>query len=419
MNASNLSVHLTEAAKAWVPLTAVVEARDDNGNLVAGYDGTVRFASSDDAATLPPDATLAGGQGVFPVTFRTAGAPHTLTVTDTAQPALIGETSFDVSGPQAQGVVTTFLNPKFSQIAVSTVGVLSNDSIPAPDVTEILSVTQPLHTTANPHQVVQVGVITIDPGGRVIIWDLDPPDSVQPEDPNVPLVRCSVADGSACNLPNPIFFEYRISDGVNESLSTEALIIETPDYIDVQWDPDAGQHEVTPVGIIPLSSPKLLIPYLVQLPVTAVTEVDPMSGFATVTASGSPELLGIAGSSFSIPMTLALPPSAPPLDLSYNPGTNPLFLSVQPALAVTDARRSTFTSVQIIKPQVGRPDQIDAQWQGSLFNVGDTFCTGQCCARPGSSCREHDNCCSQYCVKQQTGQEWGQCACRAAGCINE
>ena len=63
--------------------------------------------------------------------------------------------------------------------------------------------------------------------------------------------------------------------------------------------------------------------------------------------------------------------------------------------------------------------QIDAQWQGSLFNVGDTFCTGQCCARPGSSCREHDNCCSQYCVKQQTGQEWGQCACRAAGCINE
>src|SRR4030095_16324665 len=113
--------------------------------------------------------------------------------------------------------------------------------------------------------------------------------------------RCSVADGSGCDLPNPIYVAYRISDGANESLTTETLIIETPDYLHVLWDPNAGQHDVTPAGIIPLSFPNLLIPYLVQIPVTAVTDADPTSGFATVTASGPTELLGMPTGSFSIP----------------------------------------------------------------------------------------------------------------------
>ncbi len=60
-----------------------VTAEDAFGNVAAGYSGIVHFSSTDPAATLPADSTLAGGAGVFPITLETGGS-QTVTATDTA-----------------------------------------------------------------------------------------------------------------------------------------------------------------------------------------------------------------------------------------------------------------------------------------------------------------------------------------------
>src|SRR5207253_25956 len=63
------------------PVTFTVSALDANNFVAAGYSGTVKFSSSDTAATLPANATLKNGTGTFDVTFKTGGS-QTLTATD-------------------------------------------------------------------------------------------------------------------------------------------------------------------------------------------------------------------------------------------------------------------------------------------------------------------------------------------------
>ncbi len=75
-----------------VPLSLLVFVRDPNGNLVSGYRGTVHFTSTDPLAVLPADYTftaLDGGAHVFTNIFNTSGV-QTITVTDTANPSLVG-----------------------------------------------------------------------------------------------------------------------------------------------------------------------------------------------------------------------------------------------------------------------------------------------------------------------------------------
>src|SRR5207302_1857438 len=48
-----------------------VVAQDAYGNTASGYAGTLHFSSSDTAAVLPPDSSLAGGSGSFNATFNT------------------------------------------------------------------------------------------------------------------------------------------------------------------------------------------------------------------------------------------------------------------------------------------------------------------------------------------------------------
>src|SRR5207248_3036296 len=62
-----------------------VAALDGFGKLATTYGGTVHFSSSDTAAgvALPPDSTLAGGQGTFSAKLMTAGA-QTLSAADAA-----------------------------------------------------------------------------------------------------------------------------------------------------------------------------------------------------------------------------------------------------------------------------------------------------------------------------------------------
>jgi hypothetical protein len=75
-------VNTPAAAASGSPVTLSLSAYAGNGAVADTYPGTVQFTSSDPAAVLPPDSSLAGGSGSFSVTFNTPGV-QTITATDT------------------------------------------------------------------------------------------------------------------------------------------------------------------------------------------------------------------------------------------------------------------------------------------------------------------------------------------------
>ncbi len=78
---------LSSSATAGVGQTFTVTAKDPYGNVATGYTGTVHFASSDAAATLPANYTFKStdaGSHAFSVTFATAGS-QSVTVSDTSK----------------------------------------------------------------------------------------------------------------------------------------------------------------------------------------------------------------------------------------------------------------------------------------------------------------------------------------------
>jgi hypothetical protein len=75
---------LASPVVAGQPASLTVTARDQFGNVVTDYAGTVHFSSTDPAAVLPPDFTFTSadaGAHTFPLTLSTPG-PQTVTVTD-------------------------------------------------------------------------------------------------------------------------------------------------------------------------------------------------------------------------------------------------------------------------------------------------------------------------------------------------
>jgi hypothetical protein len=88
---------------AGTPFSVTVIARDDEGNIVTDYAGTVHFSSTDPAATLPPDYPFTpadAGQHTFVngVTLRTPGA-QTITAQDVAVPTITGSATVQVTSP--------------------------------------------------------------------------------------------------------------------------------------------------------------------------------------------------------------------------------------------------------------------------------------------------------------------------------
>ncbi|MGA2047994.1 MAG: choice-of-anchor Q domain-containing protein [Terracidiphilus sp.] len=100
--ATHFSVTTTGAVVAGSPFTLTITALDANGNTVAGYNGTVSFASSDPAFVNPGPLTLASGIGHTTVTLKTAGI-QTITATDTEDLSLSSSGNFTV----AAGAATT------------------------------------------------------------------------------------------------------------------------------------------------------------------------------------------------------------------------------------------------------------------------------------------------------------------------
>jgi N-acetylneuraminic acid mutarotase len=74
------------------PTSFTVTAEDQNNLPVAGYTGKVHFTSTDAAASLPADATLTNGMGIFSVTFNTAGG-QTITASDTVNSGIAATTN--------------------------------------------------------------------------------------------------------------------------------------------------------------------------------------------------------------------------------------------------------------------------------------------------------------------------------------
>ena len=86
------------------PVTVTVAAFDAFGNPATGYNGAVRLAASDPAATVPADAVLVNGAGTFAAVLG-LGASQTITATDPANPSVVGTSAVVVLEGAARGVV--------------------------------------------------------------------------------------------------------------------------------------------------------------------------------------------------------------------------------------------------------------------------------------------------------------------------
>ncbi|MEY2481541.1 MAG: hypothetical protein QOK24_69, partial [Verrucomicrobiota bacterium] len=80
--ATHFAVSAPASATAGTAFNFTVTALDQFNNTATSYAGTVHFSSTDSAATLPANSTLASGTGTFSANLKTAGA-QTITATDT------------------------------------------------------------------------------------------------------------------------------------------------------------------------------------------------------------------------------------------------------------------------------------------------------------------------------------------------
>lgn len=115
----NVSVSAT-STHAGVPLTVTVQALDGNGAVDTAYRGTVKFTSSDPAFAPGPAyrstfTAADAGQRTFPVTFNTAGANQTATVSDTVATGRTGTSP-------AASVAETYLAATFAAGTVQQAG---------------------------------------------------------------------------------------------------------------------------------------------------------------------------------------------------------------------------------------------------------------------------------------------------------
>ena len=90
--ATHFVVSAPATATAGNAISLTVTALDQFNNTATGYAGTVHFATTDGAATLPANSTLTGGSGTFSATLKTPGA-QTITATDTVSSSITGSSS--------------------------------------------------------------------------------------------------------------------------------------------------------------------------------------------------------------------------------------------------------------------------------------------------------------------------------------
>ena len=152
------------------PASFTVAAEDSFNNVISTYHGTVHFSSTDAAATLPSNATLTSGSGVFSAVFQTSGN-QTLTATDASNSGLTGTsaaiavrgldvTSFTVT---PWGFVATFSKPiQTFNVAANQPQINLYDSATASYGTADVTLTS---TSTNVR-----GSLLIDPTGKTVTF---------------------------------------------------------------------------------------------------------------------------------------------------------------------------------------------------------------------------------------------------------
>ena len=126
--ATHFAVALTSSSTitAGSAVSFTVTALDAGGNTATGYSGTVAFASTDTAATLPTASALASGVGSFSATLKTAGN-QTVTATDTGNATIAGTTGTITVNPGGAASLTV------TGPANATTNVAFNFSVTAKD----------------------------------------------------------------------------------------------------------------------------------------------------------------------------------------------------------------------------------------------------------------------------------------------
>ena len=120
---------------SWVAGAAhsvTVTARDAYGNVATGYTGTIRFTSSDPAATLPANYTFSGsdaGVHAFSLgaTLKTAGT-RSITATDTAHSGISGSQTGIAVTPGAAATLTVVTVTSWVAGAAHSVTVTARDA---------------------------------------------------------------------------------------------------------------------------------------------------------------------------------------------------------------------------------------------------------------------------------------------------
>jgi flagellin-like protein len=120
--AVELIISTPSSATAGTAFSATITARDESGNLLTGYAGTLTFTSSDGQAILPSPSTLTSGTGTFSVTLKTVGS-ETITVSDG-------------TATSTSGVIA--VNPAPASKLVYTAG--AGQSITVSDVSSVITV---------------------------------------------------------------------------------------------------------------------------------------------------------------------------------------------------------------------------------------------------------------------------------------
>ena len=110
--ATHFVVSAPSSAAAGASFSISVTAKDQYGNTVTSYSGTIHFTSTDGQAVLPANSGLTNGVGSFSVTLKTAGS-QTVTATDTGNSAITGVANLNVAPAALDGIV---INPNQASI---------------------------------------------------------------------------------------------------------------------------------------------------------------------------------------------------------------------------------------------------------------------------------------------------------------
>jgi hypothetical protein len=114
--AAHFTVSATSPQTAGAAFNFTVTALDAFNNASTGYAGTVHFTSSDGAAILPANSTLASGAGTFSATLKTVGS-QSITATDTVTGSITGTSNTITVNP---GAATHFVVSATSPQAAGT-----------------------------------------------------------------------------------------------------------------------------------------------------------------------------------------------------------------------------------------------------------------------------------------------------------